>query len=106
MLHFPPFCDRERASGFTERLEQSGVNIVVYGHLHGEANKYAFEGEKTVFCITASRRTSWTLCRSGSCSLTRHFNLGKTKHPFSRVFLFVVCCYPAAFSRSARAGGL
>ena len=58
MMHFPPFCDRERASGFSERLEQSGVNIVVYGHLHGEANKYAFEGEKNgilYYCVAADK---------------------------------------------------
>ncbi|MEN6339906.1 MAG: metallophosphoesterase [Clostridiaceae bacterium] len=59
MMHFPPFCERERtSSGFTERLEQSGVNIVVYGHLHGEANKYAFEGEKNgviYHCVAADK---------------------------------------------------
>lgn len=58
MMHFPPFCDRERASGFTERLEQSGIQIVVYGHLHGEANKYAFEGDKNgvlYHCVAADK---------------------------------------------------
>ena len=39
MLHFPPFLDKEKGSGFTERLEEAGVQIVVYGHLHGEANR-------------------------------------------------------------------
>lgn len=58
MLHFPPFSDKERASGFTELLEAAGVNIVVYGHLHGEANRYAFEGEKNgilYHCVAADK---------------------------------------------------
>lgn len=58
MMHFPPFCERDRASGFTERLEAAGVKIAVYGHLHGDANKYAFEGEKNgIFyhCVAADK---------------------------------------------------
>ncbi len=58
MLHFPPFTDKEKGSGFTERLEQAGVQIAVYGHLHGEANRYAFEGERNgVFyhCVAADK---------------------------------------------------
>ncbi|MPM69094.1 hypothetical protein SDC9_116038 [bioreactor metagenome] len=58
MLHFPPFSDRDRASGFTERLEAAGVKIAVYGHLHGEANRYAFEGEKNgvyYYCVAADK---------------------------------------------------
>ncbi len=58
MLHFPPFSDKDRPSGFTELLEQSGVQIAVYGHLHGEANRYAFEGEKNgvyYHCVAADK---------------------------------------------------
>ena len=58
MLHFPPFLDKEKGSGFTERLEDAGVQIVVYGHLHGEANRYAFEGERngiTYHCVAADK---------------------------------------------------
>ena len=58
MLHFPPFTDKEKGTGFTERLEQAGVQIAVYGHLHGEANRYAFEGERNgVFyhCVAADK---------------------------------------------------
>ena len=58
MLHFPPFLDKEKGSGFTERLEEAGVQIVVYGHLHGEANRYAFEGERngiTYHCVAADK---------------------------------------------------
>lgn len=58
MLHFPPFSDKDRGSGFTERLEEAGVQTVVYGHLHGEANRYAFEGEKNgivYHCVAADK---------------------------------------------------
>ena len=58
MLHFPPFTDKEKGSGFTERLEQAGVKIAVYGHLHGEANRYAFEGERNgvyYHCVAADK---------------------------------------------------
>ena len=58
MMHFPPFCEKERKSRFTELLEENGVKIVVYGHLHGEANKYAFEGERNgilYHCVAADK---------------------------------------------------
>jgi predicted phosphohydrolase len=58
MLHFPPFSDKERGSGFTDRLEEAGVTIAVYGHLHGDANRNAFEGERngTVYhCVAADK---------------------------------------------------
>lgn len=58
MLHFPPFSEKDRSSGVTERLEQAGVQIAVYGHLHGEANRYAFEGERngvTYHCVAADK---------------------------------------------------
>lgn len=58
MLHFPPFSDKDRPSGFTERLEAAGVRAVVYGHLHGDANRYAFEGEKNgivYHCVAADK---------------------------------------------------
>jgi predicted phosphohydrolase len=58
MMHFPPFSDKDRASGFTELLEQACVRAVVYGHLHGDANRYAFEGEKNgivYHCVAADK---------------------------------------------------
>ena len=58
MLHFPPFLDKEKGSGFTERLEQAGVRIAIYGHLHGDANRYAFEGERNgivYHCVAADK---------------------------------------------------
>lgn len=44
-LHFPPFNIKREPSGFTELLAAYGVKICVYGHLHAEARKLAFEGE-------------------------------------------------------------
>jgi predicted phosphohydrolase len=58
MMHFPPFCERARDSEFTDLFEKSGVDIVVYGHLHGEANKHAFEGERNgivYHCVAADK---------------------------------------------------
>ena len=58
MLHFPPFADKEKGSGFTERLEAAGVQVAIYGHLHGEANRYAFEGERNgvyYHCVAADK---------------------------------------------------
>ncbi|MGN1250027.1 MAG: metallophosphoesterase [Candidatus Spyradocola sp.] len=46
MLHFPPFGEKREASGFTELLESYGVHTCVYGHLHGEGIRAAFEGER------------------------------------------------------------
>jgi predicted phosphohydrolase len=58
MLHFPPFADKDKGSGFTERLEAAGVKIVIYGHLHGDAHKNAFEGERNgivYHCVAADK---------------------------------------------------
>jgi predicted phosphohydrolase len=44
MLHYPPFDERQRDSGFTALLEKYGVQIVVYGHLHGKSGRDAFCG--------------------------------------------------------------
>ncbi len=46
MLHFPPFNERNQASGFTELIERYGAKTVLYAHLHGAAHKSAFEGER------------------------------------------------------------
>lgn len=35
-MHFPPVNDKHEDSGFTELFEEYGVELVVYGHLHGE----------------------------------------------------------------------
>ena len=36
MMHFPPFDANYQDSEFTKLLEKYGVNIVLYGHLHGK----------------------------------------------------------------------
>ncbi len=46
MLHFPPFNERQEPSGFSALLEEFGVRLAVYGHLHGLQPGSAFEGEK------------------------------------------------------------
>jgi len=58
MLHFPPFADKDKGSGFTERLEAAGVQIAIYGHLHGDAHRNAFEGERNgivYHCVAADK---------------------------------------------------
>ncbi len=46
MMHYPPFNEMRAASGFTELLENAGIELVLYGHLHGKSCKNAFEGER------------------------------------------------------------
>ncbi len=44
MLHYPPLYQGARTSGFTERLEQAGAAVCVYGHLHGSGIAAGFSG--------------------------------------------------------------
>ena len=46
MMHFPPLYDNLRATAFTELMEQYGVHMVVYGHLHSQGIKAGFNGEQ------------------------------------------------------------
>lgn len=44
-IHFPPTNDNQEESGFTKLFEEYGVELVVYGHLHGqEAHLKGFQG--------------------------------------------------------------
>lgn len=43
-LHFPPFGQQSRQSELIELMNKYGVNICLYGHLHGDALKTAFTG--------------------------------------------------------------
>lgn len=45
MMHYPPFNERQEPSGFVELFERYGVELVVYGHLHGRSCLSAFEGD-------------------------------------------------------------
>ncbi len=44
MMHYPPFS--QASEGFTDILGQYGVDVCVYGHLHGAGLQYAFNGER------------------------------------------------------------
>ncbi len=44
MLHYPPLYETERASGFTRLMEERGVCLCIYGHLHGTGIRIGFNG--------------------------------------------------------------
>lgn len=46
MIHFPPVSAKTPESGFSKLFEKYDVSHVVYGHLHGQALRSAFSGEK------------------------------------------------------------
>lgn len=46
MIHYPPLSQAGEDTLFTELLEAYGVDLCVYGHLHGAAHRFAFEGKK------------------------------------------------------------
>lgn len=47
MLHYPPMNDKKEPSGFTDIIEEAKIDVVCYGHLHGEEfHKMGFEGIK------------------------------------------------------------
>ncbi len=43
-MHFPPFNLHKEPSDFTRLMFDYGVKICIYGHLHAEAKKNAYEG--------------------------------------------------------------
>ncbi|MDY3309207.1 MAG: metallophosphoesterase [Eubacteriales bacterium] len=47
MLHYPPLGTDGAATGFTELIDKYPVTDVVYGHLHAQSAKFAFEGERS-----------------------------------------------------------
>lgn len=46
MLHYPPVYHGLGATAFVPLLEEAGVEVCIYGHLHGSDHRYAFEGER------------------------------------------------------------
>ncbi len=44
MLHFPPFSESNKTTGFTNLMEQYGVEQAVYAHLHGKSCVNTFNG--------------------------------------------------------------
>ena len=45
MIHYPPITARQDFTEFAHMMAEGGVDICVYGHLHGKAHKKAFEGK-------------------------------------------------------------
>jgi predicted phosphohydrolase len=43
-LHYPPMGSRHEASEVTAMLEHYGVDVCIYGHLHGEGCRAGFTG--------------------------------------------------------------
>ena len=45
MIHYPPVTSRMDFTEFADMMAEGGIDICVYGHLHGTAHKKAYEGE-------------------------------------------------------------
>ena len=45
MMHYPPLTENGESTGFSELIERFPVFSVVYGHLHAQSCRLAFEGE-------------------------------------------------------------
>ncbi len=46
-IHYPPFDKQQGGTAYSALLEQFGVAVCVYGHLHGRrAHRTAFEGDR------------------------------------------------------------
>ncbi len=55
MFHYPP-CDAEHSTDLCRMIARGGVRHCVYGHLHGEDARGAFEGERDgvrIRCVSA-----------------------------------------------------
>lgn len=44
MIHYPPCAGTGERTAFTEMMAEYGVSLCVYGHLHGAAHRFAYEG--------------------------------------------------------------
>ena len=47
MLHYPPLLKDYQETEMTALIEEAGVDICIYGHLHGRAHANVFEGKRT-----------------------------------------------------------
>ncbi|MBQ6018156.1 MAG: metallophosphoesterase [Clostridiales bacterium] len=56
MIHYPPITSNMGFTEFAHQMAQGGIDICVYGHLHGKSHKKAFEGdfEGTKFICTSA----------------------------------------------------
>lgn len=66
MIHYPPFNERQEDSGFTELFAAYGVQIVLYGHLHGRSIAGAFSGQRDgiLYQLTSCDALDFTLWRA------------------------------------------
>lgn len=44
IIHYPPFNIDNSPNEFVDIMKDHGVDICIYGHLHGEGHKYVIEG--------------------------------------------------------------
>lgn len=56
MIHYPPITAKQSFTEFASMIARGGVDICVYGHLHGKSHQKAFEGdfEGTRFICTSA----------------------------------------------------
>ncbi len=45
-MHFPPFNRQGQPSAFTALMEEYGVKICLFGHIHDDGRDYIFQGER------------------------------------------------------------
>lgn len=45
-LHYPPVTQNSKCTQIIDLLEKYGIKKCYFGHLHGDAAKYAFEGKE------------------------------------------------------------
>lgn len=45
MIHYPPVTSRMDFTEFAHMMAEGGIDICVYGHLHGTAHRKAYEGD-------------------------------------------------------------
>lgn len=62
MLHYPPFNSRREPSSFVELMQKYEVKTCVYGHLHGETQRYAVTGtvQGITYYLVACDYTNFT----------------------------------------------
>lgn len=53
MLHYPPTNLRLEPSGFTDLIEKSGADVLVFGHLHGERRAVDKVGDVPAHLVAA-----------------------------------------------------
>ena len=44
MIHYPPVTSQQEHTGFSKIIDEAGIDICVYGHLHGRSHKFIREG--------------------------------------------------------------